>query len=178
MHKLQIEVKKCFGKGFGWICALNKWSVQECTQTSFLPCSSSGIALFGMRSVQADSCLNSEHIDALCISVGGQEGLGGGGSLGRRPENAWTFFRLLPPYSFLSTNSQTSVLPGGLECRALEVVASVAAAILLPSSINCGLAYTTRPPLKLLSHLQSKPGNQQRHTSPPGYRILKPQEGP
>jgi len=88
MHKLQIEVKKCFGKGFGWICALNKWSVQECTQTSFLPCSSSGIALFGMRSVQADSCLNSEHIDALCISVGGQEGLGGGGSLGRRPENA------------------------------------------------------------------------------------------
>ena len=80
MHKLQIEVKKCFGKGFGWICALNKWSVQECTQTSFLPCSSSGIALFGMRSVQADSCLNSEHIDALCISVGGQEGVGSGKS--------------------------------------------------------------------------------------------------
>ena len=30
-----IEVKKCFGKGFGWICALNRWSVQERAQTSF-----------------------------------------------------------------------------------------------------------------------------------------------
>jgi hypothetical protein len=32
-----VEVKKCFGKGFGWICALNKWSVQERVQTSFYP---------------------------------------------------------------------------------------------------------------------------------------------
>ena len=32
-----IELKKCFGKGFGWICALNRWSVQERTQTSFCP---------------------------------------------------------------------------------------------------------------------------------------------
>ena len=37
--------------------------------------------LFGMRTVQADSCLNSEQIDTLFISVGGQEGgLGGGGA--------------------------------------------------------------------------------------------------
>ena len=40
----------------------------------FLPCSSSGIAIFGMRTVQADSCLNSDQIDTLFISVGGQEG--------------------------------------------------------------------------------------------------------
>ena len=46
----------------------------------FLPCSSSGIALLGIRTVQADSCLNSEQIDTLFISVGGQEGgFGGGG---------------------------------------------------------------------------------------------------
>ena len=29
-----------------------------------------------MRTVQADSCLNSEQIDTLFISVGGQEGRG------------------------------------------------------------------------------------------------------
>ena len=46
----------------------------------FLPYSSSGIALFGMRNVQAESCLNSEQIDTLFISVGGQEGGLGGGS--------------------------------------------------------------------------------------------------
>jgi len=34
-----------------------------------------------MRTVQADSCLDSEQIDTLFISVGGQEGgLGGGWS--------------------------------------------------------------------------------------------------
>jgi len=32
-----IEVRKCFGKGFGWICALNRWSVPERAQTSFCP---------------------------------------------------------------------------------------------------------------------------------------------
>jgi len=62
--------------------------VQECAQTSFFAVNSSGIAIFGMRTVQADSCLNSEQIDTLFISVGGQEGgLGGGGDiLGRRPK--------------------------------------------------------------------------------------------
>jgi len=50
----------------------------------FLPCNSSGIAIFGMRTVQADSCLISEQIDTLLISVGSQEGffLGGGGHFG------------------------------------------------------------------------------------------------
>ena len=36
MHKL-FEFKKCFGKRFGWIYALNRWSVQECAQISFCP---------------------------------------------------------------------------------------------------------------------------------------------
>ena len=53
----------------------------------FFPCNSSGIATFGMRTVQADSCLSSEKIDTLFISVGGQEGgWGGGVILGQRPK--------------------------------------------------------------------------------------------
>ena len=32
-----------------------------------------------MRTVQADNCFNSEQIDTFFISVGGQEGFGGGG---------------------------------------------------------------------------------------------------
>ena len=32
-----IEVKKCFGKSFGWICALNRWLVQERAHNSFYP---------------------------------------------------------------------------------------------------------------------------------------------
>jgi len=69
--------------------------MQERAQNSFCPIayqvlhiSLSGIALYGMRTVQADSYLNSEQIDTLFISVGGQEGLGGGGvNLGRRPKH-------------------------------------------------------------------------------------------
>jgi len=54
----------------------------------FLPYSSSGIAVFGMRTVQADSCLNSEQIDTLFISAGGQEGgFGGGGYFGPEAQN-------------------------------------------------------------------------------------------
>ena len=53
-------------------------SARACAN-QFLPCSSSGIALFGMRTVQADNCLNSEQIDTPFINVGGQEGGFGGG---------------------------------------------------------------------------------------------------
>jgi len=56
-----------------------------------LPYSSSGIALFGMKTVQAYSCLNSEQNGTLFISVGGQEGGFGGWVviLGQRPK-IWT----------------------------------------------------------------------------------------
>jgi len=41
-----------------------------------------------MRTVQAGSCLNSEQIDTLFISVGGQEkGFGGGGPFGPEAQN-------------------------------------------------------------------------------------------
>jgi len=55
--------------------------VQECAQTS-CPCNSSGVAIFGMRTVHADSCLNSEQIDTLFISVGVGKGFLGGGGVG------------------------------------------------------------------------------------------------
>jgi len=53
-------------------------SARACAN-QFLPCSSPGIAIFGMRTVQADSCWNSEQINTLFISVEGQEGGSGGG---------------------------------------------------------------------------------------------------
>ena len=82
-----IEVRKCFGKGFGWICALHRWSVQERVQTSFCPTARQVLHYLACKTVQADCCFNAEQIDTLFISVGGQEGgLGGGGDiLGRRP---------------------------------------------------------------------------------------------
>jgi hypothetical protein len=68
------------------MCTKQVVSARACAN-QFLPYSSSGIALFGMRTVQADSCLNSEQIETLFISVGGQEEvLEGGVILGRSPK--------------------------------------------------------------------------------------------
>ena len=73
-----IEVKKCFGKGLAGFVHKQVVSARACAN-QFLPYSSSGIALFGMITVQANSCLNSEQTYTLCTSAGGQEGgLGGG----------------------------------------------------------------------------------------------------
>ena len=67
--------------------------MQELARTS--------IALFGMITVQADSCLNSEQIDTLFISVGG---LGGGGAfwaIGPKFGHACLrFFCWTPPNNF------------------------------------------------------------------------------
>jgi len=75
-------------------------SARACAN-QFLPCSSSGIALFGMRTVKADSCLYSEQIDTLFISVGGQGGgfgKQGGGILGRGPKKCtWVSGIILAP---------------------------------------------------------------------------------
>ena len=80
--------KKVFWHRF-WLdlCTKQVVSARACAN-QFLPYSSSGTALYGMRTVQADSCMNSEQIDTLFASVGGQEGGfgGGGGILGRRPK--------------------------------------------------------------------------------------------
>jgi hypothetical protein len=55
------------------LCTKQVVSARACAN-QFLPYigySSSGIALFGMRNVQADSCLNSEQNGTLFIYVGG-----------------------------------------------------------------------------------------------------------
>jgi hypothetical protein len=69
------------------LCTKQVVSARACAN-QFLPYSSSGIAIFGMRTVQADSCLNSEQIDTLFISVGGRKGgWGGGGFFGPEAQN-------------------------------------------------------------------------------------------
>jgi len=87
MQSYMNEVKKCFGNARFWLdmCTKQVVSVRACTH-QFLPYNSSGIELSGMGTVQAYSCLGSEQINAIFISVGGHEGgLGGvGGHL--RPE--------------------------------------------------------------------------------------------
>ena len=68
------------------LCTKQVVSARACTY-HFLPYNSSGINLFGKRTVQTDSCKFSEQIDTLFISVGCQEWrFGGGGTLGRRPK--------------------------------------------------------------------------------------------
>jgi hypothetical protein len=81
-----IEVKNALQKFWLDLCTKQVVSGRACAN-QFLPYSSSGIALFGMRTVQADSCLNSEQIDTLFISVGGQKGWEGGGYFGPEAQN-------------------------------------------------------------------------------------------
>jgi len=80
IHKLH-ESKKVLWQRF-WLdsCTKQVVSARACAY-QFLPYNSSGINLFGKRTVQADSCLHSEQINTLFYSVGGQEG-GGGCHLG------------------------------------------------------------------------------------------------
>jgi len=81
-----IEVYKCFGKGFGWICALNRWSVQERAHNSFCP-----IACQVLHYLAWELC---RQIAAWILSrltpfsVGGQEGgWGGWGHFGPEAQN-------------------------------------------------------------------------------------------
>jgi hypothetical protein len=67
----------------------------------YLPYSSSGITLYGMRTVQADSYFDCELIDFLFIRVGGRKGaLGGGWSFlagGPKITGGCQNFFLMPP---------------------------------------------------------------------------------
>jgi len=56
---------KCFGKGFGWICALNRWSVFA---LKLFRC----LCIYFW--VQANSCLNSQQIDTLFLVWGVRKG--------------------------------------------------------------------------------------------------------
>jgi hypothetical protein len=94
MHKLHDRSKKVLWQRF-WLdlCTEQVVNARACAN-QFLPCSSSGIAVFGTRTVQAVSCLSSEQIDTLFISVGGQEGFGeGGGYIGPEAQNLHMYVR-------------------------------------------------------------------------------------
>ena len=75
MHRLHDCSKKVLWQRF-WLdlCTKQVVSARACAYL-LLPYSSSGNTLFGKTTMQADSCLNSEQIDTLFISVGGQEGV-------------------------------------------------------------------------------------------------------
>ena len=69
------------------LCTKQVVSARACAYR-YLPYNSSGIDFYGKRTVQADSCLNSEQIDTLLISVRGQEmGFGGKGVFGPEAQN-------------------------------------------------------------------------------------------
>jgi len=67
------------------MCTKRMVSARACAN-QFLPYSSSGIALFGMTTVQADSCLILSRLTPFLLVWGVRKGgLGGGFNLGRRP---------------------------------------------------------------------------------------------
>jgi hypothetical protein len=67
------EVKKCFGKGFGWICALNRWSVQERAHISFCPITLQ-VLIYLARKLRRQIVAFILSELALFMSVRGQEG--------------------------------------------------------------------------------------------------------
>jgi len=82
------------------LCTKQVISARACANQC-LPYSSSVIALFGMRTVQADSCSNSEQVDTLLLVWGVRKGVGGGGGhLGPEAQNLHVHVRnyfLTPP---------------------------------------------------------------------------------
>ena len=66
------EVKKVLWQRFWPDLSTKQLVSARACANQFLPFKSFGIKLIDMRTVQADSCLNSEQTDTLFISVGGQ----------------------------------------------------------------------------------------------------------
>ena len=83
MHKLHDWSKKCFGKGFGWICALNKSSVQERAQTSFCPIARQVLHYLAWELCrQIVACILSRLTPFLLVCGVRKGGVGGGGHFG------------------------------------------------------------------------------------------------
>ena len=83
-HKLHEWSKKCSGKDFGWICALNRWSVQECAQTSFCPVARQVLHYLAWEPCrQIAACILSKFTPCLLV-WGVRKGGWGGVILGRR----------------------------------------------------------------------------------------------
>jgi hypothetical protein len=85
VHKLHERSKKVLWQWF-WLdlCTKQVVSARACAN-QFPPYNSSSIGLIDMRTVQADSCFNSEQTGTFFVSVGGrEEGWWGGVNLGQR----------------------------------------------------------------------------------------------
>jgi hypothetical protein len=83
------EVKSALAKVLAGFVHKTVGHCKSCVHISFCPITLQVLNLFNTRMVQADSCLNSEQIDTLFISVwGGQRGVWGvGGHFGPAAQN-------------------------------------------------------------------------------------------
>ena len=97
-------------------CALNRWSARACAYQCL-----SATSLFGMRTVHADSCFNSEQIDTLFISVrGGPWWVGG--QFEPEAQNLRVSVRNYCFYSVLLSRAALCFFPvQGFFCRCLVV---------------------------------------------------------
>ena len=88
------EIKKCFGKGSGWIFALNRWSVQERADISLCPITLQVLIWLAKKLCkQIAACILSRLKPFLLVwgvrkgfNLGFQSGVGGGVILGQRPK--------------------------------------------------------------------------------------------
>jgi hypothetical protein len=74
------EVKKCSGKGFGWICALNRWSVQERAQTSVCPIGRQVLHYLAWELYRQIAAYILSRLTPFLLVWGVRKGVGGGGS--------------------------------------------------------------------------------------------------
>jgi len=73
-----IEVKKCFGKGFGWICALSRWSAQERAQTNFCPIARQVLHYLALELCRQIAAPILSRLTPFLLVWGVRKGVGGG----------------------------------------------------------------------------------------------------
>ena len=97
------EVNKCFGKGFGWICALNRWSVQERAHTSFCPIACQVLHDLAWELCRQIAAWYLSRLTLFLLVWGVRKGVWGGGSFwagGQKCSHEcrfyfWTLLRVL-----------------------------------------------------------------------------------
>ena len=82
-----IEVNKCFGTGFGWICALNRWSVQERVQTSFCPLARQVLHCLAWELCMQIAAWILSRLTPYLLMCGVRRGVWGGGPFGLEAQN-------------------------------------------------------------------------------------------
>ena len=96
-----IEGKKCFGRVFGWICALKRWSVQECVQTCFCPTARQVLHYLAWELCRQIAAPILSRLTPFLLVWGSGRGLGGGGGghFGPEAQNLYVHVRIFffPP---------------------------------------------------------------------------------